>query len=52
MEFIVKCTFSGFIPRFVFPILGAIQNGDFYSNPMLLTQVWSMDHTLRNTVLI
>ena len=44
--------FSCFIPRFVFPILGTIHNGDFYSNPMLLTQVCSMDHTLRNTVLV
>ena len=25
--------------KYVFTILGAIQNGDFYSNPMLLTQV-------------
>ena len=36
----------------MFAILGTIHNRDFYSNPMLLTQVCSMDHTLRNTVLV
>ena len=43
---------SCFIPRFMFAILGTIHNRDFYSNPMLLTQVCSMDHTLRNSVLV
>ena len=50
MELFEKCTFSGF--KICVPYIGCIHNGDFYSNPMLLMQVWSMDHTLRNAVLV